>query len=130
MGGRGSSSGMSNKGKPYGTEYETLYQAGNIKFVRYDGRAVTAPMETMTNGRIYVTVDLNNNLKHISYYDKHEKRHKQIDLTHSHYVNGKAEQPHTHKGYFHNEKGDYKPSPKEKKMIDRVEKTWHYKNSR
>lgn len=31
MGGRGSASGMSDKGKPYGTEHETLYQAGNIK---------------------------------------------------------------------------------------------------
>ena len=36
MGGRGSSSGMSDKGKPYGTEYETLYQSGNIKYVRYN----------------------------------------------------------------------------------------------
>lgn len=35
MGGRGSASCMSDKGKPYGTEYETLYQAGNIKYVRY-----------------------------------------------------------------------------------------------
>lgn len=28
MGGRGSASGMRDKGKPYGTEYETLYQGG------------------------------------------------------------------------------------------------------
>lgn len=130
MGGRGSSRGMSDKGKKYGTEYETLYQSGNIKYVKYNGKATTAPMETMTNGRIYATVDGNNVVKHITYYNKQEKRVKQIDLTHSHYINGKAEQPHTYKGYFHNEKGDYIPSPKELKMIDIVQKTWHYRNNK
>ena len=30
MGGRGSSSGISDKGKKYGTEYHTVYQSGNI----------------------------------------------------------------------------------------------------
>ena len=49
MGGRGSSSGMSDKGKRYGTEYTTLYKAGNIKFVRYnDASSAKTPMETMT----------------------------------------------------------------------------------
>ena len=36
MGGRGSSSGVSVKGKAYGTEYTTLHESGNIKFVRYN----------------------------------------------------------------------------------------------
>ena len=36
MGGRGSASGKSVKGKAYGTEYTTLYESGNIKFVRYN----------------------------------------------------------------------------------------------
>lgn len=47
MGGRGSSSGMSDSGKKYGTEYTTLYQSGNIKFVRYKNGSATAPVETM-----------------------------------------------------------------------------------
>ena len=34
MGGRGASSGMSEKGKPYGSEFRTLLKAGNIKFVK------------------------------------------------------------------------------------------------
>lgn len=34
MGGRGASSGRSVKGKAYGTEYSTVYQSGNIKFIR------------------------------------------------------------------------------------------------
>ena len=57
MGGRGSSSGMSDSGKKYGTEYTTLYQSGNIKFVRYKNGSATAPVETMTKGRVYVTVN-------------------------------------------------------------------------
>ena len=57
MGGRGASSGMSVKGKKYGTEYRTLLQYKNIKFVQYnDARNSKVPMETMTKGRIYVTV--------------------------------------------------------------------------
>jgi hypothetical protein len=84
-------------------------------------------METMTEGRIYVNVSGNNNLKSITYYDKNNKRFKQIDLDHAHKINEKLEQPHKHKGYLHNEKGDYSVSPKEQKMVDRVIKTWYNK---
>ena len=90
MGGRGASSGVSNKGKDYGSEFKTVHQSGNIKFVTSNEGANTAPMETMTKGRIYVTVDKNTkDLKYISYYDKHNKRFQQIDLQHGHKVNGK-----------------------------------------
>ena len=120
MGGRGSSSGMSDK--PYGTEYETLYQSGNIKFVRYKNGAATTPAETMTNGRVYVTVNARDKIKSITYYDKHNKHFKQIDIGHEHKVNGEKKDPHTHKGYMHDEKGTYDVSPKERKMIDRVKR--------
>lgn len=130
MGGRGSSSGISDKGKVYGTEYSTLYQSGNIKFVKINNGSATPPMETMTEGRIYVNVSGNNNLKSITYYDKNNKRFKQIDLDHAHKINEKLEQPHKHKGYLHNEKGDYSISPKEQKMVDRVIKTWYNKISK
>ena len=33
MGGRGASSGMSVKGKPYGSEFKTIIKESNIKFV-------------------------------------------------------------------------------------------------
>ena len=86
-------------------------------------------METMIKGRVYVTIDKNTNQpKYITYYDKNNKRSKQIDLMHYHNVNGRLEKPHTHKGYEHNERGDYKPNAKESKMIDRVLKTWYNKN--
>lgn len=86
MGGRGAASGISNKGKPYGSEYTTVYQSGNIKFLKQNGDSIKAPMETMTKGRIYVTLGNDNEPKHITYYDKHDKRQKQIDLSHTHFI--------------------------------------------
>ena len=69
MGGRGASSGVSVSGKRYGTEFSTLYKSGNIKFVRYnDSTATKSPMETMTKGRVYVTVNSRNELKSITYF--------------------------------------------------------------
>lgn len=36
FGGRGASSGMSIAGRKYGTEYKTLHQSGNVKYIRYN----------------------------------------------------------------------------------------------
>ena len=130
MGGRGSSSGVSNSGKPYGTEFATLLQISNIKYVRHNKGSATAPMETMTRGRVYVTVNADNALKYITYYDKKNKRFKQIDLTRPHKINGVMTIPHTHKGYEHSEKGVYNVSIKEQEMIDRVTKIWHNRNGK
>lgn len=130
FGGRGASSGISVKGKPYGTEYTTLYQSGNIKFVRYnDSKSAKAPKETMTKGRIYVTIDSKNKIKYINYYDKKGLNKKQIDVDGiSHNINGQLEKTHTHKGYLHNEKGTYNLSSKELKMVERVRKIWYNHN--
>lgn len=125
MGGRGSSSGISDKGKKYGTEYHTVYQSGNIKFIKINKGNITPPFETMTKGRIYVTVSNQDKLKSIIYFDKHNKRYKQVDIDHPHRIDGFFTQPHTHKGYSHGEKGDREVMPKESKMIDRVVKTWY-----
>lgn len=47
MGGRGASSGVSDKGKRYGTEYTTLAQFGETKVIKINGNnSLTAPMET------------------------------------------------------------------------------------
>ena len=130
MGGRGASSGVSRKGKPYGTEFKTVYKSGNIKYVVSNEGSNTAPMETLTKGRIYVTVDKNtNNLKSITYYDKNNMRFKQIDLQHAHKVDGEWTIPHTHLGYLHNEYGDRKLTEKEQKMVDRVMKTWYNRDT-
>lgn len=125
MGGRGSSSGISVKGKPYGSEYTTLYKSGNIKFVRHNSGSATAPMETMTKGRVYVTVDDKNNLKAITYHDTENKRNKQIDLDKPH----QGMKPHTHHGYFHNEndssRGAANLTAEERRMIDKVKEIWY-----
>ncbi len=131
MGGRGASSGMSISGKKYGTEYTTLHTSGNIKFIKYnDSSAAKSPMETMTKGRVYVTVNKDNKLTSIVYFDKVNKRIKQIDLLHAH----KTMIPHAHHGYFHNEldgiKGATKLTVEERKMVDRIIYTWYNKVSK
>jgi len=127
MGGRGASSGLSAKGKPYGSEFSTLLKTGNIKFVRYnDSSAAKTPQETMTKGRVYVTVNARNELTAITYYDREGKRNKTVDLNHKH--DGK--QPHTHHGYNHAEGGTTGLSPKEVALIDFVRRTWYNKHSK
>ena len=75
MGGRGASSGISDKGNPYGSQYHTVYQDGNIKFVKKNNRDSETLMETMTKGRVYVTVG-GDDLLSITYFDKENKRNK------------------------------------------------------
>lgn len=131
MGGRGASSGISDKGKAYGTEYTTLLESGNVKFVRYnDSKSAKTPMETMTRGRVYVTVDSQNKLTSLTYYDNSNKRSKQIDLQHAH----QKMQPHTHHGYLHNEndsvKGAARLTLEEKQMLERVRRIWYNKKGK
>jgi len=129
MGGRGASSGVSVSGKVYGSEYTTLLQDGNIKFVKRTNGSTTAPMETMTKGRVYVTLDYKDEPKFITYYDTANKRVKQIDLDPDRPHRGLT--PHTHHGYNHNEndgpRGASNPTAEEKKMIERVNKIWYTK---
>lgn len=139
MGGRGASSGMSHyeNGKTgrvtersYGSQYQTLLQSGNIKFVRKSDGAVEPLVETMTRGRVYVRVDGRDSLREIVYYDRRNKRSKQIDLGHQH----KGVVPHTHHGYEHNEndsrKGFSRPTAEELRMVDRVRRIWENRKKR
>ena len=127
MGGRGASTGISVSGKTYGTEFKSMLTSGNIKFVvKLDGN-VTAPRETMTNNRVYVTIDEAGNPKYISYYDKENKIKKQIDLDKPHM----GVSPHTHHGYNHREndtaKGFSFLDTKERKMVERILEIWKEK---
>ena len=123
MGGRGASSGISEKGHKYGTDYKTVLKDGNIKFVKVTNNKSEELLETMTKGRIYVLVNNKDELKSIIYFDKDNKKSKSIDLTHKH--NGKI--PHTHHGYKHGEKGTTGVTDKEQKMIDKIRKIWYNK---
>lgn len=130
MGGRGASSGTSVYGNKYGSQYHTLYQSGNIKFVTKNYRDAETLMETRTSGRVYVHVE-GKDLKSIVYFDKENKRNKQIDLDHPH---KEFKGIHTHHGYFHNEndseKGASNLTAEERKMVARVKKLWDNFNSK
>lgn len=125
MGGRGSSSGFSVNGKKYGTEYHTVLKAGNIKFIVKNDRSANAPLETMTKGRVYATVNAENEVKFISYYDLQNKRTKTIDLGKPH----DGVSPHVHHGYNHSEndspKGYANLTERERRMVDRVLTLWY-----
>lgn len=119
MGSRGAASGTGKH--PYGSEYKTVLQDGNIKFVKYQlADNAKAPLETQTKGRVYVTVNNDNELSFISYYDREGKRSKTIDLLHAH--DGKS--PHSHTGYEHNGKAE-DLTDDEKKLLARVRKAWY-----
>lgn len=38
--------------KKYGTEYRTVYQSGNIKFIKISKSNTAPPFETITKGRV------------------------------------------------------------------------------
>lgn len=129
MGGRGSSSGISDKNNPYGSQYHTVLTSGNIKFIEANDRHSESLFETKTKGRVYVEVG-GKDLLRIIYYDRKNKRVKQIDLNHVH----KGMNPHTHHGYNHNEndgaKGASNLTTEEKKMVERVKQIWYNRNKR
>lgn len=99
----------------------------NVKFIKLNnGLPLTAPMETMTKGRIYAVIDKNGELKHVVFFDKQNKRNKQIDIgKHSHIINGKLVQNHTHKGYFHDENGTYYMTKGETKLVAKLLTLWY-----
>lgn len=128
MGGRGASSGVADNGKPYGTEYRTLFKSGNIKFVKYNGAEnAKDPLETMTKGRVYVTVNAQNELNSINYYDISGKRVKSINLLHDH-VRIKGD--HAHLGYYHKENGTRRLTDQERQLVAYVKKLWYSKQSK
>lgn len=118
MGGRGASSGTSDKGNKYGSQYHSLFTSGNIKFVTKNKRDSETLMETMTRGRVYVHVE-GDELKSIVYFDNNNKRRKQIDLDHAHL----GVSPHAHDGYFHSEFRK-NLTTEERAMVDRVVEAW------
>lgn len=132
MGGRGASSGISHKGHVYGTDYKTIFQSGNIKFVEKTSNNSEPLLETMTRGRVYVLLNSKGNPGYIYYYDNNEKKNKEINITHNHKNIG----VHVHHGYYHDEYEIAKAKAtrlnlKEKAMVERVLNLWYnYKQKR
>ena len=124
MGGRGASSGMSDKGNPYGSHYHTVLEKGRIKFVAKNERANETLMETMTPGRIYVETG-GNDLLRIMTFDKNNKRNHVIERDKR---SKKGESWHVHNGYFHSEKGTKRHEPlssRDKLLLAIAKKLWY-----
>ncbi len=120
MGGRGASSGISVKSKKYGTQYRTVLEVDNIKFVSKRSRSSEDLLETMTEGRIYVTVGVNDLLR-ITFFDENNKRNKIIER------DKRTEEWHVHKGYYHSEYSDTvheNLTPEDEKILDKVKSIW------
>lgn len=118
MGGRGASSGVSKYGNPYGSQYHTVLEVDNIKFVEKNSRQSESLMETQTDGRIYVHVE-SGDLKSIVFFDENNKRNKQVDIDHLH----KGLSPHTHEGYDTHGEGRTL-SKDEQAMYNKVVRIW------
>lgn len=128
MGGRGASSGISKTGKIYGTEYHSVLQVGNIKFIKSNDEKNNnkAPMETMTKGRIYGYVNSKNELKSLILFDNKNKRNISIDINgRPHMINRELVLPHIHIGYMHSENGTYILSKSQQNLVDKAIRIWY-----
>lgn len=120
MGGRGASSGISDKGNKYGSQYHTILEVDNIKFVEKNKRDSEPLMETMTDGRVYVQVG-GEELLRIIFFDENNKRNKVIEYDKRH------DEWHAHLGYFHNENDTAEHSPlseQDKEILEKVRTLW------
>ena len=128
MGGRGSASGVSATKShiPYGHEYHGILQYKNIKFIVRNQGAASAPLETMTPGRVYVTIGTDGEVNYISFYRRDGRKFKQIDVDHHpHYEKGiNLGMRHVHEGYNHNENGSRRLTPGENSLVELVKKLW------
>lgn len=128
MGGRGASSGFSTdkNGNPknkYGSQYHTLLEHENIKFVTKNTRNSETLMETMTPGRVYVEVG-GNDLLRIVFFDENNKRNHVIER------DKRTNEWHTHNGYFHAENGTAQHEPlseSDREILAKIKKVWYNK---
>lgn len=121
MGGRGSSSGISTSGNHYGSQYRTVLESGNIKFVAKNIRQSETLMETMTAGRVYVETG-GDDLLRIVFFDEDNKRNHVIER------DKRTDKWHAHNGYYHHENSASQHDPLnayDKILLAKVEKLWH-----
>ena len=126
MGGRGASSGFSfdKNGNPknkYGSQYHTVLQSGDIKFVTKNTRDSETLMETQTPGRVYVEVG-GKDLLRVVLFDKDNKRNHVIER------DKRTDEWHTHNGYLHSEYGEAQHEPlsdDDKRMLAKIKNLWY-----
>lgn len=132
MGGRGAASGRGKR--KYGTEYRSVWEYDNIKFIRPNFGRENTPLETMPdkirkpNGRVYVIIDKKNRPHAISFYDDETgKRSMTLDFSgHNHPVSNDLilGKNHVHHGYEHDEHGTTEMTPAERKYTARILRLW------
>jgi hypothetical protein len=126
MGGRGSASGFSvgKDGSPknkYGSQYHTILESENIKFVTKNTRDSETLMETQTPGRIYVEVG-GKDLLRVVFFDKDNRRNHVIER------DKRTNEWHTHNGYLHSEYGGAQHEPlsdDDKQILAKIKKLWY-----
>lgn len=121
MGGRGSSSGMSVKNNPYKSQYRTLHEYGNIKFVSNIGKNYEPLMETKTAGRVYVQVG-GKDIVRIVFMGENNKRNKVIEQ------DKRTKEWHVHHGYLHAENSEKAHDPlsvRDQRYLEKVKRIWH-----
>lgn len=133
MGGRGAASGISDKGRKYGTEYHSVLKKDNIKFVKYNFGNTTVPLETMSSDkrRIYATINNQEKVKFITGYSKNGQLAWQIDVSgKAHYVNGeRIETPHIHIGKDHVNTKVKTLNKRYRKILHKVQEAWYNRDS-
>ena len=126
MGGRGASSGFSfdKNGNPknkYGSQYHTVLQSDDIKFVTKNTRDSETLMETQTPGRVYVEVG-GKDLLRVVFFDKDNKRNHVIER------DKRTDEWHTHNGHLHSEYGEAQHEPlsdDDKRMLAKIKNLWY-----
>lgn len=119
MGGRGASSGLSKN--PYGSQYSTLLEHGNIKFVANTVKNYEPLMETLVPGRTYVQVG-GEDIVRIVFMGEKNKRYKVIEK------DKRTKEWHVHHGYLHAEESEKAHDPlsaMDKAFLEKVNKIWH-----
>lgn len=124
MGGRGASSGVSEKGHKYGSQYHTVLLVDNVKFVEKNTRQSEPLMETMTPGRVYVEVGGKDPLR-VIFFDEENRRNRVIER------DKRNDTWHVHEGYFHSENSSEKHgnlTGNDKKVLERALNIWNNHN--
>ena len=121
FGGRGAGSGISASGKIYGSQYKTLLEYENIKFVTNVEKNYESLMETMTKGRTYVQIGGKDILR-IVQMDENNQRNRVIEFDKTN------KQWHVHQGYLHAENSENQHDPlsiSDVRLLEKVKKIWH-----
>ena len=115
---------VQHKGNPYGSQYHTILEVENIKFVSKNSRQSEPLMETMTPGRIYVETG-GKDLLRIIFFDEENKRNRVLER------DKRDDTWHVHEGYYHTEYGqkDHENlTENDKKLLEKVKKIWDNHN--